>query len=95
MTTATSALVAKALAIEELAYNLENISHDDKKEIAEFTSKEIVNEAKYVLDLFVNPMQGHINNEAFNGDEGIEQRRWARRQVSQLRAFIKKFEVAA
>jgi hypothetical protein len=81
---------AEAMKIEELAYNLGNISHDDKKQITDYTVAEIVAEAKYVLGLFVDPNEGHINNEALRGDEGPDQRRWAQKQVRQLKAFIKK-----
>jgi hypothetical protein len=86
----TVTIHAEAMKIDELAYNLGNISHDDKKQITDYTVDEIVNEAKYVLGLFLNPNEGHINNEALRGDEGPEQRQWARKQVRQLKAFIKK-----
>jgi|APGre2960657423_1045063.scaffolds.fasta_scaffold92749_2 hypothetical protein len=80
-----------AMAIDELAYNLENISTDDKRPLENFSNEEILAEAAYVLDLFVNPSQGHINHEALSGDEGPEQRVWARGQVRKLKALIKKF----
>ena len=84
-------LIKKATAIEELSYSLGNIAKDDKKSIDEYTDQEIVKEAKYVLDLFVNPSQGHINHEALCGDEGEERCKWARKQVSQLRSLIKSY----
>jgi len=80
----------EATKIDELAYFLDNISHDDKKQITDYTAAEIVAEAKYVLGLFLDPNEGHINNEALRGDEGPAQRQWARKQVRQLKAFIKK-----
>ena len=56
------AIIKAALAIDELAYNLENISTDDKRPLEDFSTNEILAEAAYVLDLFVNPSQGHINH---------------------------------
>ena len=81
----------EAMRIDELAYTLDNISTDDRKAITDYSAADIVAEARYVLELYVNPAQGHINSEALAGDEGAEQQRWARQQVRQLRAFIKKY----
>lgn len=83
--------IKAALAIDELAYTLDNIATDDKVSVDSYTDEQIVSEAQYVLDLFVNPSQGHINHEAWVGDEGPEQKAWARKQVRQLKAFIKKY----
>jgi hypothetical protein len=85
-------IVKSAMAIDELAYSLDNISTDDKVAVNSYPDEQIVKEAKYVLDLFVNPSQGHINNEALMGDEGPQQQVWARKQVRQLKAFIKKYQ---
>jgi hypothetical protein len=85
-------IVKSAMAIDELAYSLDNISIDDKVAVDSYPDEQIVKEAKYVLDLFVNPSQGHINNEALTGDEGPQQQVWARKQVRQLKAFIKKYQ---
>ncbi len=89
---ASEKLIKRAMSIDELAYTLENISHDDGKSAADYSDAEIVEEARYVLDLFANPSQGHINNEALNGDDGPDQAKWARSQVGKLRRFIKAFE---
>lgn len=89
----TTPLITAALKIDELAYNLENISNDDNKKLEDYTTAEVLAEAAYVLDLFINPAQGHINNEAMRGDEGPKQTIWARGQVRKLRAFVKKFAV--
>ncbi len=80
-----------AMKIDELAYTLNNISTDDKKAIADYTKVEVIEEAKYVLNLFINSAYGHINYEALIGDEGADQQKWAKRQVRQLRTFIKKY----
>ena len=85
-------IIKSALAIDELAYTLDNIAQGDKVTIDTYSDHEIVSEAKYVLDLFLNPSQGHINHEALMGDEGPEQTVWAKTQVKKLKAFIKKYE---
>lgn len=80
-----------AMKIDELAYTLNNISTDDKKAVADYAAFEVIEEAKYVLDLFINPSQGHINHDALIGEEGPDQQKWASKQVRQLRSFIKKY----
>jgi hypothetical protein len=79
------------MKIDELAYTLNNISTDDKKAVADYAASEVIEEAKYVLDLFINPSQGHINHDALIGEEGPDQQKWASKQVRQLRSFIKKY----
>jgi hypothetical protein len=85
------AIAEAAMAIDELAYNLDNISTDQRIDVESLPDAEIVSEARYVLDLFVNPTQGHINGQAYRGEEGTEQRQWARMQVKKLKSFIKKY----
>lgn len=85
-------IIKSALAIDELAYTLDNIANDDKAALDSYSDHQIVSEAKYVLDLFLNPSQGHINHEALMGDEGPQQRVWAEKQVKKLKAFIKQYE---
>jgi hypothetical protein len=86
------AIIKAALAIDELAYDLENISADDGKQIEDYTDAEIVKEAEYVLSLFIDPYETHWNAEDLRGENGPEQRVWARGQVRKLKAFIKKFK---
>ena len=88
------AIVKATLSISELAYTLENISHDDRKEISDYTDAEILHEAAYVLSLFVDPSETHWNAEDYRGENGDIQQKWARDQVRQLKAFIKKFQPA-
>ena len=85
-------IIKSALAIDELAYTLDIICNDDKTILDSYSDLHIVNEARYVLDLFLNPSQGHINHEALMGDEGPQQKVWAEKQVSKLKAFIKKYK---
>lgn len=82
----------EAKGIHELGISLDNISHDDKKDIADYTQQEVVAEAKYVLSTFYEG--GHCNNDEL-GDEDQEVRRFARKQVGQLKRFIKRYSKAS
>jgi len=86
-------IIKSALAIDELAYDLENISTDDKKQIEDYTDLEIVKEAEYVLSTFYE--SGHINGDALAGEfdhtDDPHGRKWARGEVRKLKAFIKKY----
>jgi hypothetical protein len=81
--------VDDALAIPELTFDLENISMDDKKSISDYTQKEIVHEAEWVLSNFYE--SGHSLNESLRGDHGPSAKAIAKTQVSQLKAYIKKY----
>lgn len=82
-------IVKSAMAIDELANNLQQISRDDNKPINDYTDAEIVHEAKYILSCFHE--DGHLNNEDYIGENGSDQRKWAVSQVRKLNTFIKKF----
>ena len=79
------------MQISELAYSLENISTDDKRDIDSYTDQEILDEAGYVLDLFTDPNETHWNAEDLRGENGESQQKWARAEVRKLVAFIKKY----
>jgi hypothetical protein len=83
-----STVLKAAMSIDELANTLNQIAQDDKKEISQYTTAEIVHEAKYVLSCFHEA--GHLNHEDYMGENGEEQYKWARQQVRKLNAFIKK-----
>jgi hypothetical protein len=85
------AIIKSALAIDELKNNLQNIAQDDKKEIDQYTDKEIVSEAKYVLEMFLDGTNPHWNYEDLHGENGPEQQKWAQGEVRKLNAFIKKY----
>jgi hypothetical protein len=85
------AIIKSALAIDELENSLENISSDDNKAIDQYTDKEIVNEAKYVLEMFLDGTNPHWNYEDLQGENGPEQQKWAQGEVRKLNAFIKKY----
>ena len=85
------AIVKSAMQISELAYSLENISTDDKRDIDSYTDREILDEAGYVLGLFTDPNETHWNAEDLRGENGESQQKWARAEVRKLVAFIKKY----
>ena len=89
------AIIKAAMAIDELASTLNNISEDDHKAIKDYTDAEIVHEAVYVLSTFHEG--GHMNNDALIGEmehDGCNQA-WALREVKKLRALIRKYDKAA
>ena len=82
-------ILKAAMAINELANNLQQIAQDDNKQVADYTDAEILHEAKYVLSCFHEA--GHLNNEDFIGENGEEFQKDAIGQVKKLNALIKKF----
>jgi hypothetical protein len=80
-----------ALKSDELFYSLERIASDDGKEIKDYTLREVLSEARYVLSCFYEG--GHVNNEWLNSDD-IEERREALKEVKALKSFINKYERA-
>ena len=85
------AIIKSALAIDELKNDLVNIATDDKKEIDQYTDAEILKEAKYVLEMFLDGTNPHWNYEDLQGENGPEQQKWAQGEVRKLKAFIKKY----
>jgi hypothetical protein len=81
--------IKDALKINELAIDLENISTDDKKKITDYSIKEIVNEAKYVLSCYNEG--GHSLNEDLESED-VELRKRARKEVKQLEKYIQKYQ---
>jgi hypothetical protein len=78
--------------IDELTVSLENISTDDKKEIKSYSITEVVKEAEYVLGLFQDAIGAHWNYEDLQGENGIEQQKWAKGEVKKLKALITKYK---
>jgi len=81
--------IKDAINISELQYDLKNISSDDNKAIEEYTRKEIVNEAKYVLSLY-NEGGTLANEDLYCDDKKV--RKEAANQVKQLKQYIKKYQ---
>jgi len=82
-------IIKAATNIRELAYDLENISQDDKKQISDYTDAEILHEAKYVLEIYHE--SGTVSNDALMGEHGKDEQKSARDDVRKLKALIKKF----
>ena len=81
--------IKDAINISELQYDLKNISSDDNKAIEEYTRKEIVNEAKYVLSLY-NEGGTLANEDLYSDNQKI--RKEAESQIKQLKQYIKKYQ---
>jgi hypothetical protein len=87
-----SQILKDALAIDELSYNLtEIIAVDDRCEVQDIPEDTILGEAIYVLDKFTSPVQGFFHHDCLMGNDGPEEQQWARKNVKQLKAFIKKY----
>jgi len=81
-------LVLDALKCSELEHSLDIISTDDGKRIEDYTNAEIITEAQYVIGLFTEG--GTAQSESLSGDCGKESQRNARRELRELKAFLKK-----
>lgn len=81
-----------ARKIEELDFDLNNIIEDSNgsKQLEDFTQQELLEEAKYILGKFTDG--GTTYNDSLNSDDA-EERKNAKKQVRQLRNYIKKYEV--
>jgi len=82
-------IIKAAMNIRELAYDLENISQDDKKQISDYTDAEILHEAKYVLEIYHE--SGTVSNDALMGEHGKDEQKSARDDVRKLKTLIAKF----
>jgi len=80
--------LSDALAIDELRVTLENISHDDDRDMEDYSREELVAEANYVLSCYFEG--GHMSNDELNSDDG-EIRSSAKKQVKMLQNYIKKY----
>lgn len=81
--------IKDAINISELQYDLENISQDDNKPIEQYTQKEIVDEAKYVLSLYSEGGTAY-SEDLYSDDQKI--RKEAESQIKQLKQYIKKYQ---
>ncbi len=81
--------IKDALKIDELNYDLQNISSSDNKEVEEYTQKEVIDEAEYVLSCFYEG--GHSLNEDLNS-ENKKIKEEAEKQTKQLKKYIDKYK---
>jgi hypothetical protein len=80
-----------AFKSDELYISLETIATDDGKAIKDYTLREVLSEARYILSCFYEG--GHMNNEWLNSDD-IKEKREALKEVKALKSFINKYERA-
>jgi hypothetical protein len=67
------------------------IAVDDKMPVEQLSDHLIINEAHYVLEKFTGGL-GFEQEEDYMGENGVEQQRWARKEVAALRKFVKKYK---
>ena len=87
----TMSYLDDALKSDELFYSLERIASDDGKEIKDYTLRELLSEARYVLSCFSEG--GLVNNEWLHSDD-TDEKREALKEVKALKSFINKYERA-
>ena len=84
-------ILKDAFASDELQQHLTDvIAVDEKCEVEELADQLIIDEAKYVLEKFVGNT-GFEQASDFSGDNGPEQKEWARKDVAAIRKFLKKY----
>jgi hypothetical protein len=82
-------IVKDAINIPEFSHVLHNvIGVDDNKTPEEYSDRELISEARYILSCFGE--RGHLLNDLLNGDDGPEEQKYASQNVKMLRAFIAK-----
>lgn len=85
-------ILKDAFKSDELQQHLTDvIAVDDKCEVGDLSDKLIFSEAKYVLDKFIGNT-GFEQADDYSGDNGLEQQKWARKNVAAIRKFLKKYE---
>ncbi|MDZ7920666.1 hypothetical protein [Rhodoferax sp.] len=84
-------ILVDAFKSDELAHHLEDvIAVDGKCAIENISDATIVHEAKFVLSKFVEGSQGFEQHEEWCGRHGPVQKKWAQRNVSAIKNFLKK-----
>ena len=89
-------IVKAALAIPEMQFAFECICADDSRKFGKkitpdfYCDEVIVSEAEYRLSNYFE--DGHINNDMRIGEEGVEGKKIAQKDVRMLKAFIKKYK---
>lgn len=86
-------ILVDAFKSDELRYQLEEvIAVDDKVAVTEISDTTILEEAHYVLGKFTGQSGGFEQENDYNGENGSEQRTWARKNVRVLTSLIKKYD---
>jgi hypothetical protein len=85
-------IVKDMLKCDELYNQFVNINCvDDKKEPNDYSDDEIIAEAKYVAEKYTDGSQGWTHYEMLHDSEDREERATARRELNQIRKFLKKY----
>lgn len=88
-------ILKDAFKSSELQYSLEDvIAVDDKIPVDAIPDATIVKEAKYVLGKFTGSSVGFEQEEDYKGNNGPEQKSWARKEVAALKKFLEKYDDA-
>ncbi len=86
-------IVRDAMKVSELWYQLsEVIAIDDDCEVDDYTDWDIVSEAMFVQNKYLDQSDCWIHREALEGKHGEEDRKGARRELRQLNRFLKKWK---
>lgn len=82
-------LLHEAMKISELAYQLTNISTDDKRDLESYSNKELIEEAEYLLSTYFEG--GHQNHDDLhNHYDDKEAQREARKNLRALKKLLAK-----
>ena len=81
-------IVYDAMKCTELEYSLDRISSDDDCDLADYSDSEIIAEARYVISLYAEGGTSH--SEMLDGRCGKASQREARRELRELKAFLRK-----
>jgi hypothetical protein len=83
-------IVRDLLKCDELSHVFLNIlCVDDGKDINDYTDEELVEEAKYQLEVYYET--GTTNNDMLIGEYTPEEQREAKREVQQIKRFLSKY----
>lgn len=88
-------ILIAAFRSDELKQQLEDvIAVDDKVAVEDISDATLIEEAHFVLGKFTGASGGFEQEEDYNGENGPEQRTWARKNVRALRSFLLKYDPA-
>lgn len=84
-------LLQEAMKIGELAYQLTNISIDDKRKLESYSDAELIEEAEYLLSTYSEG--GHQNHDDLhNRWDDKEAQREARKNLRALKKLLAKYK---
>lgn len=87
------AIVRDASKVSELRYQLwEVISVDDNCEVDDYSDWDIVSEAMFVQNKYLDQGDCWIHREMLEGKHGEEEQKIAKRELRELNRFLKKWK---